>query len=142
MSVTMDTDYKFFVVTRHLIIDNVSLPKSFRNNLYIVEFSNGNLEDPKSEPIGVYYKWGTRVFVWRDALFGEYNLDADRLISRMKISGPAPYLDRLCDMLRRYSRDSFNINDSISRPENRNLEFGSAKDSVVRVLYKLKNQEI
>jgi hypothetical protein len=104
------------------------------------------LEDPKSEPIGVYYRWGTRTFIWRDSLFGEYNLDANRLINEIKGPRSAPASDKLYTMLRKYSRDSFNINgatgESSSTPENRNIDSDTATDSVVRVLYKLKNQEI
>jgi hypothetical protein len=43
-------------------------------------FTIRNLEDPNTEPIGLFYTGGTRRYIWRDKYWGEAGLAAAPLI--------------------------------------------------------------
>lgn len=151
---------KMLIQHKHLLAQSIkhdrgrawrfNIPKSIKSDLHVVEFADGNLEDPKSDPIGVYSKWGTRRFIWRDTIFLEYNLDANRMIKQINESITESWLttttgDILHDMLKKYSRDSFTVTENTlnqNRSRVLNADHDGATSSIVRILYKAKHQDI
>jgi hypothetical protein len=80
-------DPNYFVLLDFATIDTrlfTGLPtSSIGRTLYIVQFQAAGIEDPASEPIGVYHYAGIRRFIWRDRFFSEYNLDHRPVMERV-----------------------------------------------------------
>ena len=59
-------------------------PHEFGPKIYIIEFAAQSLEDPKSEPVAVYYHAGTVHYLWRNRCWCECDLYAPYLEERTK----------------------------------------------------------
>ncbi len=69
------TGPNFFAVVNHFAIDpkKYDLPR-IAPLLYMIEFTVQNLENPQSDPIGVYFYAGIRRYVWRDKFWSDYEI--------------------------------------------------------------------
>lgn len=50
------------------------LPDFIGKDMWVVQFSRKNLEDPNSEPIGLHFYNGNRQYLWRDKVWIEYTI--------------------------------------------------------------------
>lgn len=69
------TTINFFALTAHISLNmnDFKMPKVGSSyNIYIVEFQTANLENPTTEPIGVFFSRGMRRYLWRDRYWAEY----------------------------------------------------------------------
>lgn len=58
------------------------LPKSMGNNVYIIEFGNGDLTNPSIEPILIEFTAGNRQYYWRNAVYNEVNISKVKHLKR------------------------------------------------------------
>lgn len=74
------------------IIDNQELdahtlgfPNAVKGTFQIVTFTVQNLENPKTEPIGVFFQNGNRTYLWRDKYWAEYDLPTAQFLEALDI---------------------------------------------------------
>lgn len=101
----MNTDPIFFTVSRVAVIDNhrLGVQGAFSNTTFLVEFCDRDIEDPNSDPIGVYYYNGSRRFIWKDRFWSEVNIDRNVLLHNLALSKYRPNDELLRELLQKYS---------------------------------------
>ena len=92
----------------------------FGPKIYLVEFAAQSLEDPKTEPIAIYYYAGIRRYFWRSKYWGEYDFHASYLEERTKEllrqerdRDKMLNFRKLLDMLKSYAKRTWIIGDPL-----------------------------
>lgn len=66
-------------------LDMFVLPKTFYN-VYLVQFSECELEKPDSDPMAMYNQDGNRKYLWRDSTWSEIELPVKKMIDTIGIT--------------------------------------------------------
>ena len=59
-----------------------SLPITLGKRVCLIIFNPHGIEDPKCEPIGVYYDGGIRYYMWNNLRWCSIDIDVDDIIKR------------------------------------------------------------
>ncbi len=75
-----------YIIKKAILLDNCKLQlPSTLNLVHIVEFAEGDLTDPKADPIVVSFQNGCRQYYWSGRLFHEIQLDIKSVIDSINM---------------------------------------------------------
>lgn len=126
------TDHMFFGVLDSIEVAGPKVEISHLEKIYLVKLGAKDLEAPDTEPIALYYKHGTRRYVWRDRFWCDYDLPfvAVGAIAAVRAGNGEEGWDRVYAAIKEY-RTCFGttIHDYIT----------SSPKTIWRVLYEVKD---
>lgn len=110
------TDPRFFSVVEHVEL-NVNL-KGFTYldrfcGLHVITFTVRDLDNPTSDPIGLFYVAGTRRYIWRDKYWADFDVPVGPLLAAITVKlrdtqdrETAIDLRRIMDVIKCYKSDA------------------------------------
>ena len=78
----------FFIIKNHIKLDpkiHSDLISESKNELYMINFTKGNIINPTNSLIGVFGYYGSRRYIWQDKFWGEMHVpsnDIKEMINR------------------------------------------------------------
>lgn len=113
----MSENPAFFGVIEHIEIKGLDRAPDFSyirtlgkdGSLYLVGFTVQDLEHPSTEPLALFFRYGTRRYLWRDRFWAEYELPKGPLLvgltyllKETKDEVETAEIRRLIDLVQRY----------------------------------------